>query len=127
MSEDEKAIREVVADWMEASRSGDVARVLCLMTDDAVFMVPGQEPFGREAFAAMSKSMGGMRLEGTSEILELQVLGEWAFIRCHLDMTVTPPDGAPVRRSGNALTLLRKDADGRWRLARDANLLTARR
>jgi len=31
-----------------------------------------------------------------------------------------------VRRAGYALTLLRKEADGRWRLARDANLLTAR-
>ena len=41
-------------------------------------------------------------------------------------MTVSPPDGAkPVRRSGYTLTILRKERDGRWRLARDANLLTA--
>jgi ketosteroid isomerase-like protein len=33
--------------------------------------------------------------------------------------------GAPVRRSGYTLTILRKERDGRWRLARDANLLTA--
>jgi len=29
-----------------------------------------------------------------------------------------------VRRHGYTLTLYRKGADGRWRLARDANLLT---
>jgi uncharacterized protein (TIGR02246 family) len=127
MTEDEKAIREVVASWMAASQSGDIAKVLSLMTDDVIFMVPGQEPFGKEAFAAASTSMSGMRLEGTNDILELQVLGDWAFIRCHIEMEVTPPDGSEsIHRSGKTLTLLRKEADGQWRLARDANLLTVR-
>lgn len=38
---------------------------------------------------------------------------------------MTPPGGAPLRRSGYTLTILRKEADGQWRLARDANLLAA--
>jgi ketosteroid isomerase-like protein len=29
----------------------------------------------------------------------------------------------PVRHAGNTLTILRKEIDGRWLLARDANLL----
>jgi ketosteroid isomerase-like protein len=36
---------------------------------------------------------------------------------------MTPPDGNPIHRSGYTLTILRKEADGKWRLARDANLL----
>lgn len=127
MTDDERAIRRVVETWMDASQSGDVATVLGLMTDDVVFMVPGQEPFGKEAFAAASRSMSGLKLEGTSEIVELQVLGDWAFLRAHLDITATPPNGDPVRRSGYTLTLLQKQPDGQWRLARDANLLTPRR
>jgi uncharacterized protein (TIGR02246 family) len=67
-----------------------------------------------------------MRLEGTSEILELQVLGEWAFTRNHIEMTITPAGADPIRRSGHTLTLLRKEPEGQWRLARDANLLTRR-
>jgi ketosteroid isomerase-like protein len=39
-------------------------------------------------------------------------------------VTMTPPDGAAVIRSGYTLTILRKEADGQWRLARDANMLT---
>ena len=66
-----------------------------------------------------------MQIEGSSEILELRVLSDWAFIRNRIEITVTPPSGNPVRRSGYTLTLLRKEADGHWRLARDANLLTA--
>jgi len=127
MTEDEKAIRDLIATWMAATKSGDIETVLSLMTDDVVFMVPGQEPFGKKEFAAASKEMSGMHLEGTSEILELQVLGDWAFIRTHIDMTITPPAQDPVRRSGKTLSLLRKDSDGRWRLARDANLLTVQR
>ena len=125
MTDDERAIRQVVDTWMAASKTGDVETILSLMTNDVIFMVPGQEPFGKEAFAVASKGTGSMQIEGSSEILELRVLGDWAFIRNRIELTVTPPSGDPVRRSGYTLTLLRKEADGHWRLARDANLLTA--
>jgi uncharacterized protein (TIGR02246 family) len=123
MTDDERAIRDLVATWMTASQTGDLQTVLELMTDDAVFMVPGREPFGREAFAAAAQGMKDVRMQGTSDICELKVLGDWAYLRNHLTVTMTPPGGQPVRRAGYTLTILRKDADGRWRLARDANLL----
>ena len=125
MSDDERAIRDLIATWMSASQAGDTATVLSLMTDDVVFMVPGREPFGKEAFAAASQDMQGARMEGTSDIRELQVLGDWAYLRSYLQVAVTPPGGNAVRRAGYTLTILRKEPDGRWRLARDANLLDA--
>jgi uncharacterized protein (TIGR02246 family) len=124
MSEDERAIRQLIADWMQASRAGDTAKVLSLMTDDVVFMVPGREPFGKDTFAKMSQGMTGVRVDGTAEIRELRVLGDWAYLRNRLSITVTPPGREPVTRSGFTLTILRKDQSGRWLLARDANLLT---
>jgi uncharacterized protein (TIGR02246 family) len=123
MTDDERAIRDLVATWMAASQAGDTETVLSLMADDVVFMVVGQEPFGKEAFAAASRDMKNVRLEGTSLIRELQVLGDWAWLRNHLTVTVTPPDGKPVRRAGDTLTILRK-TEGKWLLARDANLMT---
>ncbi|MFX1766985.1 SgcJ/EcaC family oxidoreductase [Paraburkholderia sp. A1RI-2L] len=126
MNDDERGIRQVVETWMAANKRGDTATVLSLMTDDVIFMVPGQEPFGKEAFAAASKGMEGMKFDGTSEIVELKILGDWAFIRNHIDIAITPPGGGTVRRAGYTLTLLRKGADGQWRLARDANLLSVR-
>ena len=65
-----------------------------------------------------------MRVEGSSEIRELQVLGDWAYVRSYLQIAVTPPGGNSVKRAGYTLTILRKQPDGRWLLARDANLLT---
>lgn len=108
---------------MAATEAGDLDTMLGLMTDDVVFMVPGREPFGKEAFAAASRGMQGMRIEGTSDIRELQVLGDWAYLRNHLQVTMTPPGGTAVKRAGHTLTVLRRQPDGRWLLARDANLL----
>ncbi|HEY6383710.1 MAG TPA: SgcJ/EcaC family oxidoreductase [Pseudolabrys sp.] len=124
MSPDERAIRDLVDTWMKATRAGDTATVLSLMSDDVIFMVPGREPFGKDAFAATSQSMKGFRLEGTADIRELRVLGDWAYLRNFIEITVTPPGGAAVRRSGYTLTILRKESDGRWRLMRDANLVS---
>jgi uncharacterized protein (TIGR02246 family) len=124
MSDDERAIRELIDTWMEASRRGDTETVLGLMTDDIVFMTPGREPFGKEEFRAASEAMRGVEMEGRVEIREIRILGDWAWIRNHIDLTVTPPSGEPVHRSGYTLSILQKGADGRWRLTRDANLVT---
>jgi uncharacterized protein (TIGR02246 family) len=123
MSDDERAIRELIATWMAASRAGDHDTVLGLMTDDAIFMVPGSEPFGKAAFADAFKGASPAVIEGTADIVELEVLGDWAYLRSRLKLTVAPPGGPVASRSGYTLTILRKEADGRWRLARDANLL----
>jgi uncharacterized protein (TIGR02246 family) len=122
-SDDETAIRSRVDVWLAASKAGDTATVLSLMTDDVVFMVPGREPFGKQEFAAASDAMKSVRMEAKSDIRELRVLGDWAYIRNHIEMTITRENGQPVKRSGYTLTILRKES-GRWLLARDANLLT---
>ena len=124
MTDDERAIRQLVSTWMAASQAGDTDTVLSLMADDVVFMVPGREPFGKEAFAAAARGMRNVRMEGTSDIRELTVLGDWAYLRNHLVVTMTPPGGQPVRRAGYTLTILRKTPAGQWLLARDANLMT---
>lgn len=124
MSDDEQAIRHLVETWMTATKAGDTGTVLSLMADDAVFMVPGHEPFGKEAFKAASEGQKNARLDGKSDIREIKVLGDWAYMRNHIDMTMTLPGGQITHRSGYTLTILRKTWDGRWLLARDANLLT---
>jgi uncharacterized protein (TIGR02246 family) len=124
MTDDEEAICDLVAKWMEASQAGDTPTVLTLMADDVVFLVPGREPFGKEAFAAAAQNMQGVRMEASSEIRELKVLGDWAYLRGYLQVAMTPSGGNTVRRAGHTLTILNKQPDGRWLLVRDANLLT---
>ena len=124
MSEDEKAIRQLVETWMEATKAGDTDTVLSLMADDAIFMVPGREPFGKEAFQAAAKDQKDLHIEGRSDIRELKILGNWAYMRSHIEMTITTPEGKTTRRAGYTLTILSKTPPGRWMLSRDANLLT---
>lgn len=123
MSPDEKAIRDLVATWFAATKAGDVTTVLKLMSDDVLFLVPGKKPFGKDAFAAAGNAMQGVQIEGTSEIVELTVLGDWAWMQSRLRVVVTPPAREPMVRSGYTLTILRKNPDGNWLITRDANLL----
>ena len=123
MSDDERSIRNLIETWMKASEAGDTNTVLSLMADDVIFMVPGREPFGKDAFRATSDQMKAMRFSGTSDIREIKILGDWAYVRNHIDVTITPPNGAAMHRSGYTLSILRKQADGKWLLWRDANMV----
>jgi uncharacterized protein (TIGR02246 family) len=124
VNQDEQAIRNLVTRWLAASQSGDLTTVLGRMSDYVEFMVPGREPFGKEAFANASQSMQGVQFEGRSDIVEIKVLGDWAWMRNRLRVVMTPPDGKISVRSGYTLTILRKNQDGSWVITRDANLLT---
>ena len=123
MTDDERAIRDLIATWMKASEASDVNTVMSLTADDVIFMVPGSEPFGKEVFRAASETMKNVRLTGTSDIREIKVLGDWAYIRNYIEITIMPPDGAAIQRTGYTLSILRKQSDGKWVLWRDANLV----
>jgi uncharacterized protein (TIGR02246 family) len=127
MATDEQQIRDLIATWMVATKVGDIATVLSLMTDDVVFLVPGAPPFGKQKFAEVMKPAPGTpmpKFDGRSEIQEVRVVGDWAFSWTRLTVEVTPAGGgAPHKRSGHTLSVFQKVA-GRWLLARDANMLT---
>jgi len=122
---DEEAIRQLGQTWMAASKAGDLSAILSLMADDVIFMVPGRQPFGREEFIASSQTMKDVRIEGSSDLQEVRVLGNWAWMRNYLRVIITPPQGKPLVRSGYTLTILQKNSAGNWVIARDANLLSA--
>jgi len=97
MDADEREIRQVVATWMTATQAGDIETVLTLMADDVVFLIAGRPP----------------------------MIGKAAFIWTKLTVVVTPPGGAsPMTRAGYTLSIFSKQ-NGRWVLARDANMLAA--
>jgi uncharacterized protein (TIGR02246 family) len=122
--DDEQAIRELVASWLSASEAGDTEKVLGLMAEDVVFLVTGQPPMrGKSAFAASQAALADVNTETNSEIQEIKVFGEWAYLWTKLTVVMTPkPGGQPVRRSGNTLSILQKQNDA-WVVFRDANML----
>ena len=126
MQSDEQEIRQLVSTWMAASKAGDIDTVLSLMADDVVFLVPGQPVMRKADFAVAARSQAGQdapQFDGTSEIQEIKILGEWAFMWTKLTVVVTAPGGAQsMTRAGHTLSILKKQ-NGKWVLARDANML----
>ena len=123
MTSDERAVRDLVASWMAATKAGDVETILGLMTQDAVFMTAGRAPFGKAEFAAAAAALPRLQIDGTSDIRELRVIGNVAYARSYVTVSTTPPGGQPVRREGWTMSVFEKGSDGRWRLSRDANLM----
>ena len=126
MQNDEQEIRQLVATWMAATKAGDVEKVLSLMADDVVFLVPAQPVMRKADFAAAARAQSGQdapQFDGSSEIQEIKILGDWAFMWTKLTVVVTPPGGTQtMTRAGHTLTILKKQS-GQWVLARDANML----
>jgi uncharacterized protein (TIGR02246 family) len=101
---------------MDFFNSGRVADVAACYTEDAQFLVPGQEPFaGRAAIAAV---LGGLRGDGnrlTLETLEVEAGGDFAWEVGRY--SVATPNGAEADRG--KYVVVWKRAGGEWRLHRD--------
>ena len=128
MRDDEQKIRDLFTAWHSATTNGDVSKLLSLMAEDVVFLVPGHPPMrGRETFAAAFRAgLQHYRIDYTWEVEEIHITEGLAYSWCHLSVMVTPlQGGSPMRRTGYTLTILRKQPDGSWVIARDANMLAS--
>lgn len=122
MQADERAVHDAHTTWIAAVNAGDLDRLLALMTDDVVFVNPGQAPSGRAQFpvgftAAHRQSL----IVCTSELQDVVVTGDVAYTVSRDALTVTPRAGGATQAfAGDRLTIYRK-RDGRWLLARAAH------
>ena len=126
MSSDEQKIRELHVTWIEAVNARDLAGLLALMTDDVVFLNPGEAPLSREGFSAkFSGAHQKLRINCTSELEEVVVVGDVAYTRAWDALSVTPRAGGEATQlAGYRLTVYRQQPAGRWLLARDAHTLS---
>lgn len=120
---EERQIRRLIDSWIAASNARDVPALMDMLTDDVIFMTPGRAPFGKAEFAADVERMKGVAIDARAEVQEIEVFGARAYIRNHIQVELTSLGQTPKRMSGCAMSVLRKDPDGRWRIARDANLV----
>jgi uncharacterized protein (TIGR02246 family) len=126
MPSDEQSVRDLVALWHSATNAGDIDTVLALMTDDVVFLVAGRPPMrGRSLFeSGLRKLLTTHRIESAGDVREVEVSGDLAYCWSELKVSVVPRAGGdPTTRRGSDLSILRRRVDGRWAVARDANLL----
>jgi len=120
-------IQNRIHQWQDATAAGDVDSLLDLMDEEVIFLVAGNAPMkGRQQFAQnLHAVLQTHSIASRSEIHEIVVQTDLAYSWAYLQVSISPRlGGQPIQRSGNVLSIWRLQADGKWRISRDANLLT---
>jgi len=74
----------------------------------------------------MRAGLASHRFDSSGEVQEVRVAGDMAYAWSFINVEMTPiAGGKGIRRSGNVLSVFKRQPDGSWQLTRDANLLTA--
>jgi uncharacterized protein (TIGR02246 family) len=121
--DDQQAIRQAVDTWLAASKNRDLPTLLNLLADDVLFIVPSKEPFGKEEFAAANQAqMKAVELDAQIDIKEIEVVGDWAWMRSFLTVSFTR-DGKSAKHAGHILSIWQKQPGGHWVIKRDANFV----
>src|SRR5262245_5950314 len=124
---DEAAIRKMFQDWEDAVRHKDITFLLNFITEDAVFMPPGQPLIrGKSQVEALYKmSFEKFTMDQNFQIEEIQICGDWAYVWGIDSAVLTPLDGGPVVHGrGMGISILRRQTDGSWKFSRGINNMT---
>jgi uncharacterized protein (TIGR02246 family) len=126
MSPDEQAVRDLHATWIAAVNAGDLAELQGMLAHDVVLMGPGRDAVGADEFArTFSGAQREFQVRCTSEPHDVVVSGDLAVVCSRDGLSLMPREGsASLEMAGDRLTVYRRDADGKWRLARDAHTLS---
>ena len=122
MTANERAAAEVLAAYNVALNSSDTNVVMPLYTDDGVFMPPYSPsavgaPAVRKAYDAV---FAAIKLTVKFTIEEIVEMGpEWVFARTNsAGTTLNHATGTTSAEGNQELFILRKDRDGKFRIAR---------
>ncbi len=112
-------------DWRRLTAEGNLDGLLSLLSDDVIFLTPGNPPITKQDFAAGFREVAAKaRIESTQDVKELRVSGEIAYAWSHLTIVLIPNDGGKrSESSGHVLSVYQRSPSGRWLLSRDANLV----
>ena len=126
VTRDVSAIRTVFESWYSAMQDGDVDRLISLVTPDVIVKPPGAAPLiGKNVLQhALSAFLEEQSETVDYEIQEVEVSGQLAFARILESATIRPKSGAESSTvTGMHLTVLRRQPDGEWLVARNISSL----
>jgi uncharacterized protein (TIGR02246 family) len=122
---DLEAINQLRQHDVEASKAWDVETLVSLWTDDIVSIPQdGQPVIGKEAnrnsLLKLKEASKDIDIaEYNMAFNELKVIGDWAFEWGTFTGTIKSKDGGEtLQSSGKLFRVLKRDADGSWKVAR---------
>jgi uncharacterized protein (TIGR02246 family) len=114
-------LRQVNEAFARAVSAGDASKIGDLYTEDALLMPPNTGPLrGRAAVVAYFEGLlkaGKVSLEVRSGVAHSD--GDLGYDGGQYAFELTPAQGSPTRDSGKYLVVLKRGADGKWRMAVD--------
>lgn len=119
---DQAAIRQVWVDYAHAVETGNVDAYMSLWMAGGVQMPPNVPPnIGLDMIRAntgVGKRSGTIVMNIDPQ--EITVLGDWAYTRGMYTVDSTPTGGGATGHvDGKFMTILRRQADGSWKIYRD--------
>lgn len=121
-AQDEAAIRRLpIEEWCRAESARDLDAKMALFDQDAVVMPPdGQNVVGLSAIRAWHEAVWKeSKYECSGTVDEVKMMGDWGFALGTFSGLTTPMNGGtPTQGSGKFINLVRRQADGTWKLAR---------
>lgn len=119
---DVEAITAVFTEFDAAVAAGDIDRILASYADDVVSMPPDMP--ARVGIDAMRAAMQGyadqFTFDLTSQVEEVEVVGDMAFALVSWNETLTPKaEGDVMHQQGNWIVVFKRQADGSWKCWRE--------
>lgn len=119
---DSAAMVDVLNKYAQTVTSGDLEGWIALWTDDGVKMAPGAPAIVGKANIRENTigSFDSFTSVLTASNEEVKVAGDWGFMRGTYTLSMTPKAGGDsIEDVGKYLSILQRQADGSWKLARD--------
>jgi len=117
------AARQAHEAYVAAINSNNLDSLMGMMTEDVVFLPPNEPALAGKAAVRPwgAEYLKAYRIHWDKTSLEFIVTGDWAIERYAYKSSETPKAGGPVvLDTGKGLNIYHHDADGKWRVARDA-------
>lgn len=120
---DKAAINKTRNEYVSAWRDADATRIASLYTDDALVLYPNQPAVeGKTAILTYFKSFFSEFPKNDFDLTsaEIEIAGSWAFDRGSFKWKGVPRGGGEALLDhGKYLVVLRRQADGSWKVFRD--------
>ena len=121
-AEDVAAIKNALDKGITAVHAGDASALAACYMDDAIVMPPNEASLtGKEGLRSWIEPHFSQFTEKISaQVAEVEVVGDWAFLRATYTVTLTPKAGGePSEDSGKWLQIYKRQPDGSWQIARE--------
>ncbi|HMI56529.1 MAG TPA: nuclear transport factor 2 family protein [Gemmatimonadaceae bacterium] len=119
----DSAAHKAHENYVRVINSNNIDSLVSMMTDDVVFLAANAPPIvGKPAVRAWAVDyLKAFKTKWDKPVQEFVVSGDYAFERYKYTSTDTPIGGGKdVVDTGWGLVVYHRDADGTWRVARDA-------